>query len=130
MTSLPSLKSPQFVTFPVLSHDPNFGSLQQLEGDVEENASLWKLAAENVVNDPEETRSTRLTALKEELKCRQIQLYPGDDNQLLSFLRAGQGHVSRAMHVVDVFLQYQRYEKKGKQMVVDRFLLTPIDISF
>lgn len=116
MTSLPALKSPQFVTFPVLSHDPNFGS-EQLE-DVEENASLWKLAAENVVNDPEETRLSRLTELREELKCRQIQLYPGDDNQLISFLRAGQGHVSRALHVIDVFLQYQKYEKKGKRYLV------------
>ena len=44
---------------------------------------------------------------------RKIILKPGDENQLIGFLRAGQGNVTRALKVVDVFLQYQQYNKNG-----------------
>ena len=80
--------------------------------------STLKEAAISVVNDPEDTRQKRLEELRDELKRRSIKLCPGDDNQLLSMLRAGQGHVIRALHVVDVFLQYQQYEKRCKLVCV------------
>ena len=108
--TLPPLVTPNFVTFPVI-HDPNFGdTTDTLEVD---SNPLWKEAAISVVGDPEDTRQKRLEELRDELKGRGIKLCPGDDNQLLSFLRAGQGKVVRAVHVVDVFLSYQQYEKNG-----------------
>lgn len=118
MASVPALKTPQFVSFPV-AHDPNFGDTDDEE--VRTNP-LWSQAARDVVYDPEESRQQRLKELREELKNKQIRLVPGDDNQLLAFLRAGQGHVSRALHVVEVFLQYQQYDKRGNNLV-DRHLL-------
>ena len=108
---LPALKSPDFLLFPV-EKDPNFGDTDTQAVNFDPQ---WRKAAVSIVNDPEETRQSRLDELREELKNRHILLYPGDDNQLLAFLRAGQGHVARALHVVDIFLQYQQYEKKGKQ---------------
>ena len=108
--SLLPLTTPNFVTFPVV-HDPKFGDTDTHDVDSD---PLWKEAAVSIVNDPEDTRQKRLEELRDELKRRSIKLFPGDDNQLLSMLRAGQGQVARATHVVDVFLQYQQYEKKGK----------------
>ena len=118
--SLPPLVTPNFVTFPVV-HDPNFGDTDVL--DVDSNP-LWKEAAISVVGDPEDTRQKRLEELRNKLKGRGIKLCPGDDNQLLSFLRAGQGKVARALHVVDVFLCYQQYEKNG--MYVEEYLYSGV----
>ena len=58
-------------------------------------------------------RRDRLDQFKSELAKEKVILCPGDDNQLISFLRAGQGEVSKAMQVVEVFLQYQNYDKGG-----------------
>ena len=107
--SLPPLTTPKFVTFPV-AHDPNFGDTDTHDVDSD---PLWKEAAVSVVNDPEDTRQKRLEELRDELKRRSIKLCPGDKNQLLAMLRAGQGQVARALHVIEVFLQYQQYEKNG-----------------
>ena len=107
---LPPLKPPQFVTFlPTL--DPKFGDIDTSEVDSDEK---WLEAAVKTVNDPAESRQERLEKLKKELKERGITLHPGDDNQLTAMLRAGQGHVSRALNVIQVFLQYQQFDKKGK----------------
>ena len=103
------LKPPNFVTFPV-AYDPNFGDTDSY--DVETHTS-WIQAAAQVVFDPAETRQKRLEELRKALKARSVRLQPGDDNQLLAMLRAGQGQVARALHVIEVFLQYQAYEKKG-----------------
>jgi ABC-type transport system substrate-binding protein len=48
---------------------------------------------------------------------KRIKLYPGDDNQLIAMLRAGQGDVQRAVQVIEVFLQYQQYDKMGKHVI-------------
>ena len=37
-------------------------------------------------------------------------------------LRAGQGQVPRAIHVVEVFLQYQQYGKKGVLQIINVLL--------
>ena len=74
----------------------------------------WIEAASLVVFDAKDTRDTRLAELKNELRNRKIILKPGDDNQLIGFLRAGQSNVTRALKVVEVFLQYQQYCKNGK----------------
>ena len=103
------LVTPKFVTFPVV-HDPKFGDTDTHEVITD---SLWKKAATSVVNDPEDQREKKLNELSDELKKRGIKLCPGDENQMLAMLRAGQGQVYRAIHVVEVFLQYQQYEKNG-----------------
>ena len=107
--SLQHLVPSKFVTFPIV-YDPNFGDDASLDVTAD---PLWKKAAVTIVNDPEDKREKRLNELCNELKLRNIKLCPGDDNQLLAMLRAGQGQISRAIHVVEVFLQYQQYEKKG-----------------
>ena len=120
--NLPPLVTPNFVTFPVVN-DPNFGDTNILEVD---SNPIWKEAAISVVGDPEDTRQKRLGELRDELKGHGIKLCPGDDNQLLSFLRAGQGNVARALHVVNVFLCYQQYEKNG--MSIEEYVLTSITL--
>ena len=105
----PPLQAPKFVTF-LRAHDPKYGDTDTSEVDSDEK---WLEAAVNIVNDPKESRQKRLDELKKELKERGITLHPGDDNQLTAFLRAGQGHVSRALNVIQVFLQYQQFDQKG-----------------
>ena len=115
---LPPLKTPEFVTFlPTL--DPKFGDTDTSEVDSDEK---WLEAAVKVVNDPAESRQNRLEELKKELKVRGITLHPGDDNQLTAMLRAGQGHVSRALNVIQIFLQYQQFDKKGKHAIISFYL--------
>lgn len=109
MDQLPPLQAPKFVTF-LPAHDPKYGDTDTSEVDSDEK---WLEAAVNIVNDPKESRQKRLDELKKELKERGITLHPGDDNQLTAFLRAGQGHVSRALNVIQVFLQYQQFDQKG-----------------
>ena len=70
---LPALKTPKFVTFPVI-HDPNFGDTST--ADVASDPR-WLEAAASVVFDPENTRQERLKELKDELANRSIKLYPG-----------------------------------------------------
>lgn len=108
--TLPPLIAPKFVTFPIV-YDPNFGDT---ETDQVLSDPLWKKAAVAIVNDPEDQREKKLDELCNELRRRHIKLCPGDDNQKLAMLRAGQGHVPRAIHVAEVFLQYQQYGKKGR----------------
>ena len=74
----------------------------------------WIEAASLVVFDAKDTRDSRLAEFKSELRNRKITLKPGDDNQLIGFLRAGQSNVTRALKVVEVFLLYQQYNKNGK----------------
>lgn len=109
--ALEPLKEPKFVTFPV-TYDPNFGSYGEAK-EVSEDPK-WVEAAASIVYDPQDSRERRLSELRNELKNNNICLQPGDDNQLLGMLRAGQGHVGRAMQVIEVFLKYQQYDKLGK----------------
>ena len=119
------LVPPKFVTFPIV-YDPNFGDDASLDVTAD---PLWKKAAVTIVNDPEDKREKRLNELCNELKLRNIKLCPGDDNQLLAMLRAGQGQISRAIHVVEVFLQYQQYEKKGMYLK-QNFTKKSVRLSF
>ena len=119
---LPPLKTPEFVTFPP-TLDPKFGETDTSEVDSDDK---WLEAAVKVVNDPAESRQNRLEELKKELKVRGIVLHPGDQNQLTAFLRAGQGHVSRALNVISIFLQYQQFDKKGKHAIISFISLDEI----
>ena len=110
MASSENYKVPTFITFPSVTYDPNFGDT---DTKLVNEDPHWIESAASVVFDPKDTRQSRLEELRQELRHQNITLKPGDDNQLVGFLRAGQGNVARALKVVEVFLRYQLYNQNG-----------------
>ena len=96
-----------FMEIPI-EYDPDFGKITD-ESDLDES---WKELARVNVNDVAELRSERITELRKLLEESGIDMHPGEDWQMLMFLRASNCDPKKAFDVVRYFLEYRQYIAK------------------
>ena len=91
-----------------IEYDPEFGKI----ADESDLAEPWRELARLNVNDEAELRADRIAELRELLEESGIVLQPGDDCQMLMFLRAANCEPKKAIDVVRHFLEYRKYIAK------------------
>ena len=91
-----------------IEYDPEFGKI----ADESDLAEPWRELARLNVNDEAELRADRIAELRELLEESGIVLQPGDDWQMLMFLRAANCEPKKAIDVVRHFLEYRKYIAK------------------
>ena len=92
-----------------IEYDPEFGKI----ADESDLAEPWRELARINVNDEAELRADRIAELRELLEESGIVLQPGDDWQMLMFLRAANCEPKKAFDVVRHFLEYRKYIAKS-----------------
>ena len=96
-----------FMEIPI-EYDPDFGKIT----DESELSDSWKELARLNVNDVTELRPERIAELRGLLEDNGTVLHPGDDCQMLMFLRAANCEPNKAFDVVRYFLEYRQYIAK------------------
>ena len=91
-----------------IEYDPDFGKITD-ESDLDDS---WKELARANVNDVPELRSERIAELRRLLEESGTVLHPGDDRQMLMFLRSARCEPGEASNVVRHFLEYRQYIAK------------------
>ena len=91
-----------------IEYDPDFGKITD-ESDFDES---WKELARVNVNDVAGLRSERIVELRKLLEDSGTVVHPGDDWQMLMFLRAANCEPKRAFDVIRYFLEYRQYIAK------------------
>jgi len=91
-----------------IEYDPDFGKIAD-ESDLDES---WKELARVNVNDVAELRSERIAELRRLLEESGTVVHPGDDWQMIMFLRAANCEPKKAFDVIRYFLEYRQYITK------------------
>jgi hypothetical protein len=93
-----------------IEFDPDFGG-----GTEEDLNPAWQEAARVNVNDDLKLRAGRVARFKELLAEKKIELQPGDERQLLGFLRAAMCDLEKAVEMAEEFVEFQTFFKDGIQ---------------
>jgi hypothetical protein len=94
-------------------YDSNFGG-----GSEEDLSPSWQEAAKANVNDYLTLRAGCIARFKKLLDDKGIDLRPGDDRQLLGFLRAAMCDEEKAVNVVQDFVELHTFFKDS--MIIGR----------
>jgi hypothetical protein len=92
-----------------IEYEPDFGKITPEE----ELSDQWLELARINVNDVPELRTERIARLRELMEEKGLAVLPGDDWQMLMFLRAAYCDPKQAIEVVHHFLDYRQYIVKG-----------------
>ncbi len=110
-------RTPAYTMSPLeipIEYDPDFGRIVPEEDLGPEWAELARV---NVKDEPE-LRAERISELRRLLSEKGLKVLPGDDWQMLMFLRAACCDPKKAVDVVQYFLQYRQYICKGMKKCV------------